>query len=155
MVAGREHVCSGVELKKAAGVAEDDGVEHDVFIGAAREIDVWCLDSDTSGKGHWGPGAEGRFENGWATCVVRGDQRVEGRGVRTRTRRRRCGARLCQARRAAGTPLLSRSGGFSRHRREVHGIRDGWVGRLGRVSFRSGRVREELGFGLEQVLSVH
>ena len=42
-----------------------------------------------------------------------------------------------------------------RHRREVHGIRDGWAGRLGRVSFRSGRVREELGFGLEQVLSVH
>ena len=83
--AGREHVCSGVDLEKAAGVAEDDGVEHDVFIGAAREIDVWCLDSDTSDKGYLGPGTEGQFENGWATCVVRGDPRVDGRGIRTRT----------------------------------------------------------------------
>ena len=32
----------------------------------------------------------------------------------------------------------------------------GWQGkRLGRVRFRSGRVRGELGFGLEQVLNAH
>ena len=104
---------------------EDDGVQHDVFVSAARVIDVWCLDGDTSGKGYRGSGAEERLYNGWATCVVIGDQRVGGRGLRTRTLRSRCGALLNQSRRAAGNPLLPRGGGRSKHRREVHSIGDG------------------------------
>ena len=83
--AGREHACDVVEAEEAAGVVEDDGVQHDVFVGAARVIDVRCLDGDTSGKGYRGSGAEERLDNGWATCVVRGDQRVEGGDVRART----------------------------------------------------------------------
>ena len=40
-----------VEVEEAAGVVEDGEVEHDVFVGTAREVEVGCLDGDTSGEG--------------------------------------------------------------------------------------------------------
>ena len=74
--AGHEHVSGEVEVEEAASVVEDVWAEHDVFVSAAREVEVGCLDIDTSDKGHRGTGAEGRFENGRSTREVRGDQRV-------------------------------------------------------------------------------
>ena len=82
---GREHVGRGVEVEEVARVAEDDGVEHDVFVDGECDVDVEGFNSDTLGEGLRGTGAKGRFGNRRRTHGVRGDQRIVcGRGCRTR-----------------------------------------------------------------------
>ena len=134
---------------------EDDGVQHDVFVGAARIIDVWCLDGDTSGKGYRGSGAEERLDNGWATCVVVGDQRVEGRGCSNSNLKKPLRGAAQPVAESCGEPTSAQGWGSLE-------AQEGGPQHQGRLR-RKTRTREfperqgqwELGYGLEQVLSVH
>ena len=63
-------------VEVGANVAEDDGVEHDIFVGSTGEGDLWDRECDALSKRGNGTSAEGGFEFGWARVLVIGDQRI-------------------------------------------------------------------------------
>ena len=50
MLRGGEDIRFGVELEVGANVAEDDGVEHDIFVGSTGEGDLWDRECDALGE---------------------------------------------------------------------------------------------------------
>ena len=86
MLRGGEYISFGVDLEVGANVAEDDGVEHDIFVGSTGEGDLWDRECDALSERGNGASAEGGFELGWAGVLVARDQRITRRWwTRTRT----------------------------------------------------------------------
>ena len=71
MLRGCEDSCSGVYREVGTDVAEDDGVEHDVFVCSAGVSNLGNGKCDALGEGWSGASAERGLELGWAGVMVR------------------------------------------------------------------------------------
>ena len=69
-------MCGGVYVEEFANVAEDDGVEHDVFVGSTGEGNLGNGKRDALGERRGGASAEGGLELGWARVMVSGDHGI-------------------------------------------------------------------------------
>ena len=76
MVRGGEHICDGVNLEVFADVAEDDGVEHDVFVCSAGVRNLGNGKCDALGERWSGASAERGLELGRARVMVRGNHGI-------------------------------------------------------------------------------
>ena len=67
---GGEDISGGRDAEVGANVAEDDGVEHDVFVGSTGEGNLWDGKCDTLGKRRYVASAEGGLELVWARAMA-------------------------------------------------------------------------------------
>ena len=73
---GGEDIRGGSDAEVGANVAEDDGVEYDVFVGSTGEANLgnwWC---DALGERRSGASAERGLEIGRARVMVRGNHGI-------------------------------------------------------------------------------